>query len=322
MTTTNTPPPTLAFIVPCFNEELVLDKLIKSLTALGISLIREGRISGSAQIVLIDDGSFDRTWDIIEATPTHHNVLGIKLARNHGHQPALLAGLMTAKADILVSLDADLQDDLSALPKMIEEYANGAEIVFGVRTSRETDTWFKRTSARGYYFIMKRMGVDLVLDHADFRLMSRKAIETLRQYGEVNLFLRGMVKNIGYPSAIVEYARAPRIAGESKYPMRKMVALAIEGITSFSVKPLRFVAWAGFIIALFSFGYVGYAVIAQFMGITISGWASLIASIYMLGGIQMIALGIIGEYLGKVYLETKRRPQFIIEKTTSKNAEE
>ncbi len=310
------PAPGLAFVVPCFNEALVLETLIRELRALGQKLQEAGEISGAAQIVLVDDGSADSTWQMIEAASQEGDILGIKLARNHGHQPALLAGLMTAKADILVSLDADLQDDLSAVAQMIADYRQGSEIVFGVRASRKADTWFKRRSAGLYYALMKRLGVDLIHDHADFRLMSRKAVETLRAYQEVNLFLRGMVKSMGFTTSVVEYDRAPRMAGESKYPVRKMLALATEGITSFSVQPLRYVAWAGFVIAIFSFLYVGYAVGARLMGITVSGWASIVASIYMLGGIQLIALGIIGEYLGKVYLETKRRPQFIIETTT------
>lgn len=320
--TSSRPPPTLAFIVPCFNEEQVLATLIEQLGLLEQTLSEEGIISGRAKIYLVDDGSTDRTWSIIEANLSDNHIVGIKLTRNYGHQPALLAGLMNAKAEILISLDADLQDDLSAIPEMIEAYRLGAEIVFGVRSSREQDTWFKRISAQAYYRLMKQMGIDLVLDHADFRLMGRNSIESLRQFGEVNLFLRGMVKSLGYPSAIVKYARAPRVAGETKYPARKMVALATEGITSFSVQPLRYVAWAGFAIALFSFGYVGYAVIAQLMGVTISGWASIVASIYLLGGIQLISLGIIGEYLGKVYMESKRRPQYIIEKIICEKTDE
>jgi len=312
--------PTLAFIVPCYNEDPMLDILIGRLTELGSALAADKMIAGTAQIVLIDDGSNDRTWEMISAAAPH--VLGIKLARNHGHQHALLAGLMTAKADILISLDADLQDDISAIPKMIDAYSKGAEIVFGVRSTRDTDTWFKRTTANGYYRLMRRMGVDLIINHADFRLMGRRSIEALRNYGEVNLFLRGIVKNLGFSFAIIEYPRAPRVAGESKYPTSKMLALAVEGITSFSIKPLRIVAWTGLIIAIFSFLYVGYAVVARLMGITVSGWASIVASIYMLGGIQLIALGVIGEYLGKVYLETKRRPQFIIEKITHENEEQ
>lgn len=309
--------PTLAFVVPCFNEELVLDELIKQLTLLSTNLVQSGRISQDAQIVLVDDGSVDNTWNMVEAASVTGNVTGIKLARNHGHQPALFAGLMTAKADILVSLDADLQDDLDAIPKMIDAYMEGAEIVFGVRSSRKSDTWFKRNSARTYYKLMHHLGVDLIADHADFRLMGRRAINALREYGEVNIFLRGLIKNLGFPTATVEYDRAARVAGETKYPFRKMVRLALEGVTSFSVRPLRLVAWAGLTIALFSFIYVGYAIIMRFMGHSVSGWASIVASIYMLGGIQLIALGVIGEYLGKVYLETKKRPQFIIEKTTA-----
>lgn len=310
-------PPTLAFVVPCYNEEAVLDELIAQLVKLSAELTASNRITGKAQIVLVDDGSEDRTWDMINDASASQPVTGIKLARNHGHQPALLAGLMTAEADVLISLDADLQDDLGAIPEMLDAHRDGAEIVFGVRSSRKTDTVFKRSTARGYYRFMRYLGVDLVMDHADFRLMGRRSVEALRQHGEVNIFLRGLIKNLGFQTAIVRFDRSARIAGETKYPLRKMLSLAAEGVTSFSVFPLRLVAWVGLAIAIFSFGYVGYAVVMRLLGLSVSGWASIVASIYMLGGIQLIALGVIGEYLGKVYLETKRRPQYLVEKTVS-----
>ena len=308
--------PTLAFVVPCFNEEAVLNTLISELTKLSDELVASNRISSPAVIVLIDDGSVDRTWSMILDAAQKHRVEGLKLTRNYGHQPALLAGLMSAKADVIVSLDADLQDDLAAVPQMLGAYQDGAEIVFGVRSSRDSDTVFKRTTAQGYYRIMRWMGVDLIADHADFRLMGRRAINALSQHGETNIFLRGLIKSMGFRTATVSFERTPRMAGETKYPVRKMLELATQGITSFSTFPLRIVAWFGLMIALFSFGYVGYAVVMRLLGLSVSGWASIVASIYMLGGIQLIALGVIGEYLGKVYMETKRRPQYLIEQST------
>jgi polyisoprenyl-phosphate glycosyltransferase len=313
------PPPTLDFIIPCFNEEDCLGSLTDRLRALSRKLGQEGRITGRARVILVDDGSTDRTWELIGAavraarSSEGLEVKGIKLSRNHGHQRALLAGLMSAEADAVISLDADLQDDLGAIAKMIDAYRGGAEIVFGVRASRETDTGFKRISARGYYRILELIGVDIVSDHADFRLMSQKSLSALRAHPEVNLFLRGLVRSLGFSSAIVHYDRAERAAGQSKYPLANMVALALEGITSFSTKPLRYVTWAGFLIATFSVGYIVWAIVARFLGITVSGWASIVGSIYLLGGVQLFALGIFGEYLGRIYLETKRRPQFLID---------
>ena len=308
------PAPSLAFVIPCYNEEDVLSHLLERLAEVETELIASQRISGPASIVLVDDGSQDRTWELIEAASDGGKITGIKLSSNHGHQAALLAGLMTATADVLISMDADLQDDPAVTPQMIDAYRRGAEVVYGIRSSRENDTRFKRNTARTYYSILESMGVDIVPDHADFRLMSRKAVESLREFGEVNLFLRGIVKKLGFQSEVVEYERPERFAGESKYPIRKMLAFAVEGVTSFSVQPLRYVTWIGFSLAAFSFLYSCYAVIARFASMTVPGWASTIVPIFMLGGIQLIALGVIGEYLGKIYLEVKRRPQFIVDK--------
>lgn len=312
-------PPTLDLVIPCYNEEECLGQLLSTLGALSDDLVREGRIAGRARVILVDDGSADRTWALIDeaakASPGRHGIAvkGIKLSRNHGHQRALLAGLMSAEAEAVVSLDADLQDDVTAIGRMVDAYRAGAEIVFGVRASREKDTVFKRFTARTYYRSLQTIGVDVISDHADFRLMTQKALTALRAHPEANLFLRGLVRSLGFSSAIVTYDRAERVAGQSKYPVAKMLGLALEGITSFSTRPLRYVTWVGFLIALFSMCYIGWVLLARFMGITVSGWASIVGSIYLLGGVQLLALGIFGEYLGRIYIETKRRPQFLID---------
>jgi len=305
--------PTLAFVVPCYNEEAVIEELLKRLQAVSEDLLKSGAIRQPATLVLVDDGSIDRTWKLIHAASKSGLVRGVRLSRNHGHQAALLAGLMAAKEEVLISLDADLQDDPSAIPKMLQAYALGADIVFGVRASRKSDTFFKRRSARLYYKLLENMGVDVVPDHADYRLMSRKSVETLREYGEVNLFLRGIIKNLGYQVETVEYDRVERFAGDSKYPLTKMLRLAIEGVTSFSTRPLRYVTWIGLIVALISFLLGCYSIVIWWQGGTVPGWTSIVVPTFMLGSFQLIALGIVGEYLGKIYLETKRRPQFIID---------
>ena len=308
------PPPSLTLVVPCYNEEEVLPELLRRLAELTASLVAEGLVRGAPEVMLVDDGSRDDTWSLIAAAAERgEGVTGVRLSRNHGHQRALLAGLMTAKADVLISLDADLQDDIAVIPAMIRAWMEGAEIVYGVRGSRDVDTMFKRATARMYYKLLRSMGADVVSDHADFRLMGRKAVEALRQYSESNLFLRGLIPQLGYRTATVTYARGERFAGVTKYPFGRMIALAVEGITSFSTVPLRVVTWAGVIIAAVSFAYVCYAVFARLIGIAIPGWASIVVPIYLLGGIQLIAIGIIGEYLGKVYLESKRRPRFLID---------
>lgn len=309
--------PCLNIVIPCYNEVEVLPETSKRILALLGSMVERGLVTPDSGVYYVDDGSRDGTWALIEslaaADPRAH---GIKLSRNRGHQNALLSGLMTVQGDVVVSIDADLQDDVSVIERMVEEYRGGAEIVYGVRASRATDTAFKRSTAIGYYRLMKRFGVDLVHNHADFRLMGRRSIEALRQYDEINLFLRGIVPLIGYKTATVTYDRAERFAGESKYPLRKMIAFAIDGITSFSVVPLRLITLMGLIVSLFSFAMTLYVVHGRlFMGTVIPGWASSVIPVYFLGGIQLLSIGVVGEYIAKIYTETKRRPRYFIEKT-------
>lgn len=307
------PAPTLAIVIPCYNEEAVLPVLFARLEALAARLEAEGVIAGRLRLVLVDDGSSDATWSMIAAARDRQNVTGLRLSRNHGHQRALLAGLMSTDADAVISMDADLQDDPEAILPMLAAYRRGAEIVFGVRASRGTDTAFKRRTARAYYRLLSGLGVDLIPDHADFRLMSRKAVRALAEFGESNLFLRGLVPQLGFASEIVTYDRAARAAGESKYPLRKMLALAIEGVTSFSIKPLRLITLLGFAVASLAFLAILYTLASWVFGATLPGWTSTVLPIYFLGGAHLVALGVIGEYVGKIYQETKRRPRFIIE---------
>lgn len=313
----------LYIVVPCYKEEAVLPETSRRLREKLEALIKQGKIDRNSRILFVNDGSKDRTWPLIEQyhkeAPEFFS--GINLSRNRGHQNALLAGLSTAvtRADMVISMDADLQDDINAVDAMIDEYHNGYDIVYGVRSKRETDTFFKRFTAEGFYKIMQALGVDIVFNHADYRLMSRRALEGLMQFSEVNLFLRGIVPQIGYPSTTVTYARAERFAGESKYPLKKMIAFAADGITSFSVKPIRLVFFAGVFIFLCSLVMFIYAIITKAAGRSTSGWSSLMASIWMLGGIQLLGLGIVGEYIGKIYNETKRRPRFIIEQILDTN---
>ena len=313
----------LYIVVPCYKEEAVLPETSRRLREKLEALIKQGKIDRNSRILFVNDGSKDRTWPLIEQyhkeAPEFFS--GINLSRNRGHQNALLAGLSTAvtRADMVISMDADLQDDINAVDAMIDEYHNGYDIVYGVRSKRETDTFFKRFTAEGFYKIMQALGVDIVFNHADYRLMSRRALEGLMQFSEVNLFLRGIVPQIGYPSTTVTYARAERFAGESKYPLKKMIAFAADGITSFSVKPIRLVFFAGVFIFLCSLVMFIYAIITKAAGKSTSGWSSLMASIWMLGGIQLLGLGIVGEYIGKIYNETKRRPRFIIEQILDTN---
>ncbi|MEL6551130.1 MAG: glycosyltransferase family 2 protein [Pseudomonadota bacterium] len=310
------PLPTLSFVVPCYNEEEVLPELLDTLLALSSALVKEGRIAEPAEILLVDDGSRDRTWPMIEAARASHGATGLRLSKNQGHQAALLAGLLNADADVTISMDADLQDDPNVVRDMLDRYREGAEIVFGVRAARDTDTAFKRMTARGYYKLLGGMGVDIIPDHADYRLMSAKALAALDSFQERNLFLRGLVRQIGFETATVTYDRAARVAGESKYPLAKMLALAIEGITSFSIKPLRLITAMGFIVAGLSLCYAVYSLVMWSMGSVVPGWTSIVLPIYILGGIHMIALGVIGEYIGKIYLETKGRPRFIVDEIT------
>lgn len=306
----------LYLAVPCYNEEDVLYDTAEKLMVKYNQLISEGKISDKSRIVFIDDGSKDKTWEIIKELHCQFQwISGLKLTRNRGHQNAVLCGLMTLKdyADAVISIDADLQDDINAIDLMLEEYENGSEVVYGVRKKRETDTVFKRFTAEAFYKILKKMGGNVIFNHADFRLMSKKALEGMAEFKEVNLFLRGIVPMIGYKSSIVEYERFERTAGESKYPLTKMLALAWEGVTSLSIKPIRMVMWLGIIIFLISIAFLIYSFVAFCLGHTISGWTSTFISIWAIGGLQLFAIGIIGEYLGKVYLETKSRPRYIVE---------
>ena len=308
---------TLYVVVPCYREEAVLPETAKRLKKKLSDLMEAGKISSHSRILFVNDGSRDRTWEIIAELHAQDKLFsGVNLSRNRGHQNALLAGLMTAvqRADMMVSMDADLQDDIDAMDAMIDAYHGGYDVVYGVRSSRKTDSFFKRFTAESFYKLMKAMGVDIVFNHADYRLMSRRAVEGLSQFKEVNIFLRGIVPQIGYPWTTVEYARAKRFAGESKYPLKKMLAFAFDGITSFSIKPLRLILFAGAVIFVLSLVMLVWALIAHLSGHVVSGWTSLMCSIWMIGGIQLLSLGVIGEYIGKVYSESKARPRFIIER--------
>lgn len=306
---------TLYLVIPCYNEEEVLSETSKRLLEKITKMMDKELISKDSKIVFVNDGSKDSTWSIIEKLHDENPIFsGVNLSRNKGHQNALLAGLMTAKeyADITISLDADLQDDIEVLDKFVEEYYSGSDVVYGVRSSRETDTFFKRTTALVFYKFMNTLGVDVMYNHADYRLMSKRALDGLSQFKEVNLFLRGIVPLIGYKYSIVEYERHERFAGESKYPLKKMLAFALDGITSFSIKPIRIITGMGFFIFLISLIVLAYSLVMKFTDRTVSGWTSLTASIWMIGGIQLLSLGVIGEYVGKIYNETKARPRFII----------
>lgn len=307
----------LAIVVPCYNEQEVLPETNRRLLALLTRLTELQLISGQSAVHYVDDGSNDGTWALVESlAQADARVHGIKLSRNRGHQSALLAGLLTVEGDALVSIDADLQDDVSVIENMVCEFTAGAEVVYGVRDSRQTDSGFKRNTALMYYGLLKKMGVDLVHNHADFRLLGRRAVEALRQYGEVNMFLRGIVPLIGYRAATVKYDRAERFAGVSKYPFRKMLAFAIEGVTSLSVVPLRLITLLGILVSIFSFAMIIFIVYGTLvLKAAIPGWASSVVPIYFLGGIQLLSIGILGEYVAKIYLETKQRPRYFIEKT-------
>lgn len=305
----------LYLVIPCYNEEEVLPETSKRLKEKYNDLMAAGKISADSKIVFVNDGSKDRTWEIITELHAADPIFrGICLSRNKGHQNALMAGLMTVKSecDAVISMDADLQDDINAIDEMVDRFAEGYEVVYGVRSSRKKDTFFKRTTAQGFYKIMKGMGVDTVYNHADYRLMSRRALEALAEFDEVNLFLRGIVPLVGFKSTQVTYERGERFAGESKYPLKKMIAFATEGITSMSIKPIRMIAALGFFVFLVSIGVLIYSIIQKFVGFTVPGWAFLAVSIWALGGIQLLAIGVIGEYIGKIYLETKHRPKYIV----------
>lgn len=305
----------LYLVVPCYNEEEVLPETSKRLKEKFTSLINDGKIGEDSRIVFVNDGSKDKTWELIcELHKEDKLFRGICLSRNRGHQNALLAGLMTVmdECDAAISMDADLQDDINAIDEMVDKYNEGYDVVYGVRSSRKKDTFFKRTTAQGFYKLMKAMGVDTVYNHADYRLMSQRALRGLSEFKEVNLFLRGMVPLVGFRHTTVTYERGERFAGESKYPLKKMLSFAFEGITSLSVKPIRLICTLGILIFCVSIGMLIYSLIRHFMGFTVDGWASLAVSIWALGGIQLLAIGVIGEYIGKIYLESKKRPRFLI----------
>lgn len=307
---------TLYMVVPCYNEEAVLDETTKQLSAKLHALIEQGKISAKSRILYVNDGSKDQTWPIIARLHEEYDIVsGVNLSRNRGHQNAVLAGLMYAKehCDAAISMDADLQDDIDAIDEMVDKFNEGIEVVYGVRSDRKKDSFFKKFTAEGFYKLMQWMGVDIVFNHADFRLMSRRVLQQLENYKEVNLFLRGILPLIGYPSDNVYYERKERFAGESKYPLKKMLSFAFDGITSFSVKPIRFILSLGMLVFLVSIGILIYSLVRYFMGATVLGWSSLMVSVWALGGLQLFAIGIIGEYIGKVYLETKGRPRFALQ---------
>ena len=313
--------PILFLVIPCYNEEEVLPETNRCVGDKLRRMITDGVVSGKSRILYVNDGSRDRTWNIIqELYRQDEYVTGITLSRNKGHQNALLAGLMTAKehADIVISMDADLQDDVEVLDKFVEEYKKGNDIVYGVRKSRKKDTAFKRCTALSFYKLMRLFGVDMVYNHADYRLMSKRALEGLEKFREVNLFLRGIVPMIGYASSTVEYDRGERVAGESKYPLRKMFRFAIEGITSCSVKPIRMITAMGLLVSFLSVVYLIYILIGNAMGYTIKGWTTVMVVMLILGGFQIFSIGIVGEYISKIYLEVKDRPRYIIEDTKIK----
>jgi polyisoprenyl-phosphate glycosyltransferase len=310
--------PMLSIVVPCYNEEAVLEDTHARLTALRERLVRGGRISPRSEIVFVDDGSRDRTWPMIDAWAHEAGpVVGVKLSRNCGHQNALLAGLANARGDAVVTIDADLQDDEGAIEAMLAAFAQGNEVVYGVRARRETDSWFKRTSARLFYRTMHALGAQTVTDHADYRLLSQRAIRYLGEYKEANLFLRGVVPLLGLRSAVVHYDRRARQAGESKYPLRKMLEFALDGVTSFSTAPLRAIALLGFMLSFACVLLTGWVLAARFIAAnTVPGWASTILPIYFLGGVQLLCAGVLGEYVGKIYMEVKRRPRFFVEQVS------
>lgn len=312
----NTEPKILYMVVPCYNEELVLEETTSQLVPKLEGLMESGKISKKSRILYVNDGSKDQTWPLITKLHKEHEIVsGLNLSRNRGHQNAVLAGLMYAKehCDAAISMDADLQDDIHAIDEMVDKFNGGIDVVYGVRSSRKKDTFFKKFTAEGFYKIMQWMGVDIVFNHADYRLMSKRVLDELENYKEVNLFLRGMLPLIGYPSDCVYYERNERFAGESKYPLKKMLSFAFDGITSFSVKPIRFIVSLGMLIFVVSIAILIYSIIRYFMDETVLGWSSLMVSIWALGGLQLLAIGIIGEYIGKMYLETKGRPRFAVQ---------
>lgn len=314
--------PVLTIVVPCYNEELVLEETSRELIRVMDELVSANQVSSESNILFVDDGSQDKTWGIIDKKITKNSYIqGLKLSRNFGHQGALIAGMESARelSDCIVSIDADLQDDVNAIIQFIEKFHEGYDIVYGVRDKRETDTFFKRNTALGFYKLMEKMGVKLVPNHADFRLMSKRALDEFFKYQEENLFIRGIIPLIGFKTTKVYYNRKERFAGESKYPLKKMISFALDGITSFSIVPIKIVTFVGFILVFIGIGIAIYSLTQKLLDQTVSGWASLMISIWIVGGMQLIAIGVIGEYIGKIFKETKRRPRYTIEINTIKN---
>lgn len=309
----------LTIVVPCYNEQEVLPETVKELGGVLEKLIKDGKVSPQSKILFVNDGSKDKTWKLISKyTKEYEYVTGIKFSRNYGHQNALLAGMSVAVkySDMIITIDADLQDDIYAIPKMVEKYNEGYDVVYGVRNSRETDTFFKRRTALAFYGLMGKLGVNLIPDSADYRLLSKRATESLLAFKERNLFLRGMVPLVGYDSAKVYYARKERFAGKSKYPLSKMLRFALDGITSFSIAPIHLILYLGMLTVIFSVIMMIYTLVEKINGHIVSGWASLMISIWFLGGVQLISISIIGEYIGKIFSEVKHRPRFNIEEET------
>lgn len=305
----------LFMVVPCYNEQEVITETTRRLKEKYEALIEKGKISPESKVLYVNDGSKDKTWEMIRDIHNNDKMFrGLCLSRNRGHQNAVLAGLMQAKeeADMVISMDADLQDDIDAIDEMVDKYNEGYEVVYGVRNKRETDTFFKRFTAQAYYRLLLKLGVDIVYNHADFRLMSKRVLDNLENYKEVNLFLRGIVPMIGFPSTNVYYERHERYAGESKYPLKKMLHFAFDGVTSLSIKPIRLITTLGMFIFLLSICILLYSVVRHFLGYTALGWSSIMVSVWALGGLQILSIGIIGEYIGKIYLESKHRPRFIV----------
>ena len=309
----------LYVVIPCYNEQEVLPETAKRLRLKCSALMERQIINDQSRVLFVDDGSQDQTWSLIRGLHEADTLFeGIKLSHNRGQQNAFLAGLSAAvdKADCVITMDADLQDDIDAMDAMLDSYMNGSDIVFGVRSNRDTDSFFKRHSAQGYYKLMRRMGIELVYNHADYRLMSHRALEALQGYREVNLFLRGIVPELGFKTDVVYYKRAERFAGETKYPLKKMIALAVDGVTSFSVQPLKIISRLGILLAFLSLAGLLYALISKISGTAVSGWTAIVLSIWFLGGLQLLCIGVVGTYIGRIYNEVKARPRFIIEETT------
>ena len=316
---------TLYMVIPCYNEKEVLNETASKLKNIYSKLIKSNKINQKSKIVFVNDGSKDTTWEIIEELHKKDKIFsGINLSRNKGHQNALLAGLITVKdySDMVISMDADLQDDISAIEEMVDRYLEGYDIVYGVRSKREKDTFFKRVTAQSYYKILNAIGGEVIYNHADYRLMSKRTIEELAKYQEVNLFLRGIVPMLGFSSTTVSYERNERLAGESKYPLKKMLSFALEGITSLSIKPIRIISGLGILIFAVSILMLIYIVVRHQMGNTITGWASVAISVWAIGGLMLLSIGIIGEYIGKIYLETKKRPKYSIQEFINNPNEE